>query len=84
MVCLGAEVGKYLSHANREVWLQSGIQGEGELWRLLDQGDDLVALECVGGEQGMFLTHAFGIVGLQNGIQGDGERWIKITANPHK
>jgi len=31
---LGAEKGNYLSHALDKVWLQNGVQGEGEVFIL--------------------------------------------------
>jgi hypothetical protein len=55
---LGAEKGKYLSHALDKVWLQNGIQGEGEEWICHEKNHTDVAFECLGKESGKFLSHA--------------------------
>ena len=72
---LGAEKGQYLSHALDRVWLQNGVQGEGEVFVLENLGGDRVALACTGGETGKYLSHAFGRLWLQDGNQGEGEQW---------
>lgn len=45
---LGGESGKYLSHANNEVWLQTGNQGDGEVFIKEDRPNGRVALACIG------------------------------------
>ena len=72
---LGAETGKFLSHANNTVFLQNGVQGTGEVWIIESQPNNLVALACSGAETGKFLSHANNSVFLQNGVQGAGEEW---------
>jgi len=72
---LGGETGKYLSHALDRVWLQNGVQGDGEVFILERLPNNRVALACTGGETGKNLSHAFDRVWLQNGIQGAGELW---------
>lgn len=72
---LGKEKGKYLSHAHDKVWLQNGVQGEGETF-ILEQTQNGVALACTGGEKGKYLSHAFGKLFLQDGLRGQGEEWI--------
>jgi hypothetical protein len=72
---LGGETGKYLSHALDRVWLQNGVQGEGEVFILQARSNNRVALACTGGETGKYLSHAFDRVWLQNGVQGAGELW---------
>ena len=57
--CQGGESGKYLSHAFNKIWLQNGIQGEGEHWEMIDLGGGRVAFEAKGGESGTHLSHAF-------------------------
>ena len=37
---LGGETGFYLSHALDKIWLQDGLQGEGEVWALQEVGPD--------------------------------------------
>jgi hypothetical protein len=56
---LGGESGKYLSHANGKVWLQTGNQGEGEVFNLEKLPNGRIALACQGGEKGKYLSHAF-------------------------
>lgn len=73
---LGAEKGKYLSHAVDKVWLQTGVQGLGEIFILEDLKNGRVALACLGGEEGKYLSHAFDKLWLQDGIKGEGEEWI--------
>jgi hypothetical protein len=73
---LGAEKGAYLSHALDKVWLQNGVQGEGETFLLESRPNGRVALACTGGEKGKYLSHAFAKLWLQNGVQGEGEEWI--------
>ena len=73
---LGGESGKYLSHAKNEVWLQTGNQGDGEVFIKETRPKGRVALACVGGEKGKYLSHAFAKLWLQDGVQGEGEEWI--------
>ena len=76
--CVGGEKGYYLSHANGKVFLQNGIQGDGELWKITTTSV-VVTIEALGGEKGYYLSHAYGKVFLQKGVQGDGERWLSVT-----
>ena len=57
---LGAEIGKYLSHALNKVWLQDGVKGEGELFVLKELPNGHVALACLGAETGTYLSHGDG------------------------
>ncbi len=77
---LGGETGKYLSHAHIDVWLQNGVQGEGEVFVLETLANGRVALACTGGETGRYLSHAFDQLWLQNGYRGDGELWAQRNA----
>lgn len=72
---LGSETGDVLSHANSQVWLQTGYQGTGELFFVVPISATLVALACGGGELGQYLSHANGSVSLQPTFQGGGEVW---------
>ena len=73
---LGAENGKFLSHALDKVWLQDGVKGEGEIFILETLPNGNVALACLGAETGKYLSHANGKLWLQDGIQGEGEEWV--------
>jgi len=75
LAALGGEKGKNLSHALDKVWLQNGVQGEGEVFVLEQRPNGRVALACTGGESGKYLSHAFDKMWLQNGNQGEGEVW---------
>ena len=77
LACLGKEKGKYLSHAFAKLWLQDGIQGEGEEWICVDKGNGNATFECVGKETGLYLSHALDQMWLQRGCQGEGELWAK-------
>lgn len=56
---LGGESGKFLSHAKNEVWLQTGNQGVGEVFNIIELPKGRVALACLGKEKGKYLSHAF-------------------------
>lgn len=71
------EVGKYLLTCICKIWLQDGVQGEGEEWICHDKGNGNVAFECLGKETGLFLSHAFDKMWLQDGYQGEGELWAQ-------
>ena len=75
---LGGESGKFLSHAKNEVWLQTGNQGVGEVFNIIELPKGRVALACLGKEKGKYLSHAFAKLWLQDGIQGEGEEWICV------
>ncbi len=76
LAALGGEKGKNLSHALDKVWLQNGVQGEGEIFVLEQRPNGRVALACTGGETGKYLSHAFDKLWLQDGVQGEGEEWL--------
>jgi hypothetical protein len=71
----GAEMGKTLSHANDKLWLQTGINGTGEVFLIENISSNTVALACSGAEQGKYLSHANGTVGLINSFSGKNETW---------
>ena len=62
--CLGGEKGKYLSHAYNKVWLQNGIQGAGEHWKVELVSSGKWALRALGAENGKYLSHAFAKIWL--------------------
>ncbi len=69
-----------MSHAFDKLWLQNGIQGEGEEWIMIDHGNGNVSFNCLGKEIGKTLSHAFDKMWLQDGYQGQGELWAKRNA----
>ena len=81
---LGGEKGNYVSHANNRMWLQNGIQGEGEYFIIENRPNGRVALAATGGEKGKYLSHAFKKLWLQNGVQGEGEEWVMINKGSNK
>lgn len=76
---MGLEEGMYLSHAFGKIYLQNGINGQGELFIIEHLSNGRVALAACGKEKGKYLSHAYKKVWLQTGIRGQGEEWKLIN-----
>ena len=65
-----------LSHAFCKIWLQDGVQGEGEIFKILRITDEIIALRCLGKEKKYFLSHKGGQVKLEYVNCAESEHWI--------
>jgi hypothetical protein len=72
---LGGEFGQYLSHVNSEVNLQSGVQGLGETFKIVQRPNGSIAIVCLGKEKGKYLSHSNKELSLETDITGESEEW---------
>ena len=67
LLCLGGERGCCLSHARSTLWLQLGVRGAGEVWRIIPSPQECsFRIMCLGQEEGLFLGHDDGQVYLKS------------------